>query len=331
MRTLTILVMVAVLAAFGAFAQDDPVMGTWEGKAVGKGVKDAPVHAKVIGLGDRFRVQLNAEGDRWAAPHAVLEGMPGKGAFAAAAGEGDLGALLGPCDLTAVIANGKMEIKAYSKEDANRAPMVFHLDKVVIESPTLGMAPPEGAVVLFDGTSHDAWHMGPGPLDGGTLDIMHARSFWSKQEFGDSKIHVEFMNPYIPTGRGQHRGNSGVYVQHRYEIQVLDSFGDAPADNLCGGIYQIAVPRVCASLPPRQWQTYDITFRAPRFDSQGAKTENARISVEHNGVLIHDNVELPKVTGGAVSEQEAPVGPIFLQNHGEPVSYRNIWVQPLAE
>ena len=109
---------------------------------------------------------------------------------------------------------------------------------------------------------------------------------------------------------------------------MLDSFADLPADNLCGGIYKKAVPLVCASAPPLQWQTYDITFTAPKYEN-GAKTANARITAMHNGILIHDDIELPEGTPGGVSNEEAPAGPLFFQDHGNDVNYRNVWVKPL--
>ena len=129
----------------------------------------------------------------------------------------------------------------------------------------------------------------------------------------------------MPQSTGQARGNSGVYVQSRYEVQVLDSFGLEGKDNECGGIYKVGKPKLNMCYPPLSWQTYDIDFAAAKYDSAGKKTANARISVEHNGVLIHDNVELPGHTAGRSKEGPTPE-PLFLQNHGNPVAYRNIWV-----
>ena len=120
----------------------------------------------------------------------------------------------------------------------------------------------------------------------------------TRRSFGDVRIHLEFRTPLMPEARGQARGNSGVYVQGRYEVQVLDSFGLESMDNGCGALYRIAPPRVNASLPPRQWQTYEITFRAPRFDSSGSKTRNARITVRHNGEVIHLKPGAPQAHPG---------------------------------
>ena len=131
--------------------------------------------------------------------------------------------------------------------------------------------------------------------------------------------------PFKPLGRGQDRGNSGVYLQDRYEVQVLDSFGLKGENNECGGIYTKAKPAVNMCFPPLVWQTYDIDFEAAKFDADGKKTKNAVATVKHNGVIIHDNFEIDGSTGGGKPEGPTP-GPIQLQGHGNPVFYRNIWV-----
>lgn len=201
--------------------------------------------------------------------------------------------------------------------DGNQVGM---LERIVRESPTLGKQPPANAVVLFDGSS--AEHFQNGKIVQKMLLLADCES---KEAFGDHSMHLEFRTPFKPLGRGQGRGNSGVYVQSRYEIQVLDSFGLSGEDNECGGIYQVAKPRVNMCLPPLQWQTYDIDFIAARYDSEGKKTKNARITVRHNGVVIHDNLELPRQTPGKNAEADS-MGPVYLQGHGNPVVYRNIWV-----
>ena len=165
-------------------------------------------------------------------------------------------------------------------------------------------------------------------LDDGTIELLpKGGSMVSNYEFGDGTLHVEFRTPYMFEARGQSRGNSGVYLQGRYEIQVLDSYGLAGKDNECGGIYQLGKPLVNMCLPPGQWQTYDVDFTAPRFDADGNKTANAMVTVRHNGVLIHDRLELPKATGGAMGK-EAAKGPLALQDHGNPVQFRNVWFLP---
>ena len=146
---------------------------------------------------------------------------------------------------------------------------------------------------------------------------------------GDCLLHVEFMVPPTPEANGwQDRGNSGVYVQGRYEVQVLDSLGLKLRSGDCGGIYGKHVAAVDACKPAGHWQSYDIEFRSPRRDREGAKTESARMSVWHNGILIHDDVEVDGPTAAAVGGDEPGFGPLMLQDHGHPVRYRNIWAMP---
>jgi hypothetical protein len=192
------------------------------------------------------------------------------------------------------------------------------LKKTERKSPTLGAKAPAGAIVVFDGGSVDQ-------LDGAELnpDKTFQHECRSKQAFGDHSLHIEFRTPFKPLGRGQERGNSGVYVQNRYEVQVLDSFGLEGENNECGGIYQIAKPEVNMCLPPLTWQTYDIDFTAARYEN-GQKVKNARITVKHNGVVVMNDVELPKATPGGIGEGPDPA-PLFLQGHGNPVYFRNVW------
>lgn len=147
-----------------------------------------------------------------------------------------------------------------------------------------------------------------------------AGSIVTKGKFKDFKLHIEFRTPFMPEARGQGRGNSGVYLQNRYEVQVLDSYGLEPKDNECGGIYQVGVPMVNVCYPPEQWQTYDVTFRAPRSD------EKAVVTVVHNGVTIHDQLKIPGPTGGALDGDILEPGGIYLQDHGNLVQFRNIWL-----
>jgi hypothetical protein len=196
----------------------------------------------------------------------------------------------------------------------------FELHKVERRSPTLGAAPPAGARVLFDGTDASGWTNGR-MSDDGLLQV----GTRSRESFGDFTLHLEFRTPFQPGARGQGRGNSGVYLQDRYEVQVLDSFGLEGKHNECGGIYQKADPAVNMCLPPLSWQTYDIDFTAASFDGAGNKSSNARVTIRHNGVVIHDDVEINGPTGGGRPETPSP-GPLQLQDHGDPVHYRNIWV-----
>ncbi|MCX7046217.1 MAG: DUF1080 domain-containing protein [Candidatus Sumerlaeota bacterium] len=195
----------------------------------------------------------------------------------------------------------------------------FTLKRVIRKSPTEGLEPPAGAVVLFNGKNADAWA-------GGKMDDRKLLSSGTKckQAFKDMTMHIEFLLPFKPGARGQGRGNSGVYVQDRYEIQVLDSFGLKGLDNECGGIYKQSSPKVNMCFPPLQWQTYDIEFQGATFDA-GKKTKNAVLTIKHNGVVIQDKLELKSSTPGGKPET-ADGGPIQLQGHGNPVYFRNIWV-----
>jgi hypothetical protein len=200
------------------------------------------------------------------------------------------------------------------------------LTKVTRKSPTLGQPAPTGAVVIFDGAGpadETKTLANPRITDGGLL----MEGVTSQVTHGDATLHIEFRLPYQPKDRGQGRGNSGAYVAGAYEVQMLDSFGLSGENNECGGIYSVAAPAVNMCLPPLEWQTYDIEFTAPRFEGD-KKVKDAVMTVRHNGVLIHENAAIPTITPGGPQKQEQPVGPLHLQNHTNPVRYRNIWVQP---
>ena len=196
------------------------------------------------------------------------------------------------------------------------------LKRTIRHSPTEGLRAPKDAVILFDGKSADAFV--DGKID--PRGFLEANTK-TKQAFTDFKLHLEFFLPFKPLGRGQGRANSGLYLQHRYEVQVLDSFGLKGLDNECGGIYKNAAPKVNMCFPPLQWQTYDVEFTAAKFDADGKKTANAVVTVVHNGVTVHDNLELKGATPGGGFKTEVPApGPFYLQGHGNPVVYRNVWV-----
>ena len=266
----------------------------------------------------KYGLQVIALGDHKFAATRYSGGLPGDGFK----GEAKFGAVGETKDGVtkivaegigyAIIADGSAQV--FSEKD--RA--VGTLKRVERKSPTLGAKPPAGAVVLFDGST--AEHFERGRI---TMGNLLAADCESKETFGDHSMHLEFRTPFKPHARGQARGNSGVYLQGRYECQVLDTFGLEGKNNECGGIYSIAEPAVNACFPPLTWQTYDIEFTAARYED-GKKVVNARTTIKHNGITIHDDLELPHGTPGKLPEEEGP-GLLYLQGHGNPVVYRNIW------
>jgi len=196
---------------------------------------------------------------------------------------------------------------------------------------------PAGAIVLFDGKNLDQWASRNDPkkpapwklVTGGAVQAGGGDIITKEKFDGHFKLHVEFRVPYMPKATGQGRGNSGVYLQGRYEVQVLDSYGLDSKDNDCGAIYEVAKPLVNACKAPTVWQSYDIDFTAPKFVG-GKKAEPARISVLHNGIKIHDDVKITtdNTRAGLGGDPSKP-GPILLQDHGNPVQFRNIWLVPV--
>jgi hypothetical protein len=224
----------------------------------------------------------------------------------------------------------------------------FEMKRVERLSPTLGAPPPEGAIVLFDGSSFEDWQHKDDRaaswrlLGDGAMEVRSAKSpderksgiggdIRTKRTFTDCKLHVEFRYPVEPGKAGQGRGNSGVFLQDTYEVQVLNSYGLQGFWNECGALYKAEPPRVNAAAPPLQWQTYDITYTAPRWQGD-RKIANARMTVQHNGIPIHIDQEIPWVTAHSSldrSKEPREPGPIRLQDHGNAIQYRNIWLVPM--
>jgi hypothetical protein len=204
----------------------------------------------------------------------------------------------------------------------------FELKKVTRKSPTEGAKPPEGALVLFDGSSTDAFTDGTAAAKEAKMDAnkhLMCGAETKKKDFKNFTLHVEFRVPFKPAGKAQDRCNSGVYIQRSYEIQILDSFGVKQAQNDCASVYTRVPPKINMTFPPLAWQTYDIEFKAAKYDADGKKIGNASVSVKHNGVQVHENQEILKPTGAGQPEKIAG-GPLYFQDHGNPVIFRNIWV-----
>lgn len=285
---------------------DYAVQGEYQGKV---GEDEQKVAAQVIALGDgKFHAVFymgGLPGDGWSRGDTMVE-ADGKTDGDQTKFEKD--------GKSAVVKGGKMSLIHEGGE------VVGTLEKVERKSPTLGAKAPDGAKVLFAKAGDEQNWNGGKATDDGLLRVGSD----TKEKFGDCTIHIEFRTPFQPKAGGQGRGNSGVYLNSMYELQVLDSFGLSGENNECGGFYSIKEPSVNMCYPPLAWQTYDIEFTAAKYEGE-KKVKNARVTVKHNGVTIHDDLELPRGTPGRAGEGPGPA-PLFFQDHGNPVVYRNVWV-----
>ncbi len=335
---------IAALLVSGVFAQDK---GAWTDPAD----PSLPADFRLQGeyAGGKFGAQLIALGG--GQMHAVIYpgGLPGAGWNGAAkillAGrlDGDRAVLAPAAGERKYLAQKPEEFSAtrmFSPEVPNAwngvaafgrltlttdSGKVLKFAKVVRRGPSMGAAPPTGAVVLFDGKNIEAWT--GGRLDARThLLNTDGKDVVTKRKFSNYTMHLEFMLPYRPDERGQGRGNSGFYQVDLYELQILDSFGLDGVNNECGAFYTKAAPRMNLCLAPLQWQVYDVDFTNAVQGADGKKAKNARATVRHNGVLIHEGQEIPGPTGGNRNEPEGTPGPIKLQGHGNPLQFRNIWL-----
>lgn len=290
---------------------DFAVQGEYVGPVQQDGERTTDYGVQIIALGDG---KFHAVVYRGGLPGAGWDGKRNEGQVDAQTSGGVTSFVLDDGEVTLTIKDGLMTVK--DAEGKTRGT----LKKVTRKSPTLGAKPPAGAVVLFDGSTADNFQGGRMTEDGLLME-----GVTSKQKFQSFKLHMEFCTPFMPHARGQGRGNSGFYAQGRYEVQILDSFGLEGRDNECGGIYTIGPPKVNMCLPPLSWQTYDVDYTAAEYQD-GKKTKDATMTVRHNGVVIHEDQKLDHATTGHPVGEGPEPGPVFLQNHGNPVRFRNIWV-----
>ncbi|MEM9984708.1 MAG: DUF1080 domain-containing protein [Bacteroidota bacterium] len=247
-----------------------------------------------------------------------------------------------PSFILIFILSGSTYLQAQDWERQKQDPTATELWEPVPPkvTPGQGMAPPSDAVVLFDGSDFSAWEASNGEEITWKLDQAEAcmtvagrGGIKTKQKFGSMQLHLEFRTPAKLEGKGQGRGNSGVFLMGRYEIQVLDSYSsETYANGQAGSIYKQYPPLVNATRPPGEWQSYDIIFTAPVFGEGGRMVRPAVVTAFHNGVLIQNNVALlgpSEYKGQAIYKPHADQLPLSLQEHGNPVSYRNIWIREL--
>ncbi|MHC4642476.1 MAG: 3-keto-disaccharide hydrolase [Planctomycetota bacterium] len=291
------------------------IMGEYKGTFYPDKTFKMNAEADVVAEGDgKYRIVVSAKSDDPGQEGAFIE------IYGEKSGDGvTIAGRAGGYDWKGEIKDGKLNVKGHYG-------LHFELKKIESKSPRSGAKPPAKAVILLpyeagekpdmSGWKNKQWKA----LDDGIMQIVKGKgSNKTEREFSDVQLlHVEFKLPLEPKGRGQGRANSGVYLLDTYEVQVLDSFGIVHTSGDCGGIYNVARAKVNACLPPGTWQTYDISFRAARMEN-GKVKEHPLITVVHNGVKIHDNVEIRR-------NRHRTKGPIQLQDHKHDIQFRNIWL-----
>ena len=289
----------------------------WQGEFLGGIAGDRGCQTwgmQVVALGDgRFSAAL------------LHGGLPGRGAQESTRetlnGQRDGDQLVIRSDsLTFDLHPSEVRVFQRGRDGSGSGRFLGRMSRIHRGSPTMGLNPPSQAEVLFASSGQNAFSRSKVTEEGWLLSGVTTPS-----PVEDFILHLEFQTPYMPYARGQARGNSGVYIQRRYEVQILDSFGQEAEASGCGGLYRQQAPDINMSYPPLTWQTYDIHFRAARFDDQGEKISPAYLTVFHNGVAIHYQRVVPTKTGAGQPEGSQPL-PIYLQDHGNPVMFRNVWI-----
>lgn len=305
-----------------ADAAGDPLMGVYEGFWTAKDGSKGRVTAQVRPVGggkhDGFVALYNSK-----TLEGVLKLSPGEGKFEASSVKSPGGMLAPELSGSAEIQKGKLTglFKGEFGEGKFEASLAHPTSR------RLGAKPPKHGKMLFDGKpAADAWTDFHWKLTPEGTMIVQNGDIHAKDNFANFLLHVEFRTPLMPEAQGQARGNSGVYLQSKYEVQVLDSFGLFPLQNNdCSAVYSLKAPEINACLPPGEWQSYDITYVA----ANAARKTGPTITVVFNGVKVIDKYELPKsVLEKGTTSADASGGFLKLQDHGNPVEYRNIWVEP---
>lgn len=337
----------SALSLSAADVQKFPLVGEYVGKAdAQKGwFKDSPdLSANIHKEGDDYIVVFTRDLCRRAVPY---------GNFTAKEKNGTLefeNVGMYKFTGTATSEGIKGVVKHWDNKDKKEYEYPFELKRQNRVSPTMGAKPPKGAIVLFDGSNFSQWQPCNRSFitipwridkDGKFMQIAknkngHSTDIETKRKFKNARLHIEFRCPDQSQNRGmgQNRGNSGVFFG-RFETQVLDSFGAQGMWDECGALYKFSPPQVNATLPPEVWQTYDIEYRGPKAKN-GRIVEYPRITVRLNGVIIQNDIELTEGTEYVSNAKslkhlnDAPV-PVRLQFHGDPVSFRNIWIEDLGE
>ena len=299
----------------------DPLIGDYIGRWNDEIDIDPEVAAQVIGLGnDKYRVKIVSKLDMRAPIQLDTEARAKKGVLKIEDGR-----------YFGEIRNGVFK-GGRGRRD------VFEMKKVVRLSPTLGRKAPSNAEVLYDGSGFGAFENSTGweELPDGVMMVTPKGEYLiSKKTYRDVELHLEFRLAHMPKARGQQRSNSGLFFDDEYEVQILDSYGLEGVYDECGALYKVSAPHVNATAPPLQWQTYDVVYRAPRYDNSGKLLKHPAMSVRHNGVVIHNETEMRWLTGWKEKDRLVPhptePGHIKLQGHGNFLQFRNMWLVDLGE
>ncbi|NLN92286.1 MAG: DUF1080 domain-containing protein [Candidatus Hydrogenedens sp.] len=301
-------------------AEKDPFMGNWTGRWTDDEDVDPDISAQIIATGrNQYTLRLASRLFMRSPVLATLEGRAKNGVL----------------EFTDKNYRIKIEDGILTGRRSSGSSS-FSMKPYTLEVSALGKPAPEGAEVLFDGIGFDAFTGADGweIVDDAMMVLPGTDDLESRNHYLDAQLHVEFRLPFQPKERGQSRGNSGVFLQGTYEVQILDSFGLEGTYDECGALYKLSAPQINACLPPGEWQSYDIHFTAARFAEDGTLTANPRMTVYQNGFLIHNDQELTWITAWKEKERLQPppteAGPVILQSHrSHYVQFRNVWIKPL--